>query len=542
MKKRILAISILVLCVLSLCLGLTACASEYALPLSNELQANILDDNYRTFYEIFVGGFSDSDGDGMGDLQGVIKRLDYLNDGDPNSGKSLGINGIWLMPIMPSFSYHKYDVADYQAIDDDYGTMDDMRQLVREAHARGINVIIDLVLNHTSTAHKWFKAAQKARRDGNTADPYYDFYSVSTEQKANWYSFATDPSGTKWYYEGNFSSEMPELNWDNPAVKQAVEDIVDFWLTDVGVDGFRLDAVRYFYYGNTAKNIEVLDWFRKYCQSVLPDVYVVGEDWGGGTAEEYSYFQAVDVFCFNMGATVIESLQAQDANNYADFVCQYAQNVREAREDAIPQPFLSNHDQDRIGGNSYFYVRKDGKTVFNTAAAKMAANMYLLSSGSPFIYYGEEIGMKGSRSISDNSDANRRLAMLWGDNDKVKDPVGTTFDRDSQTNGTVKSQLKDKNSLLNHYKLLIAIRNANPEIARGIAQTVHVSDLSTVCAIKYTYDNRTVYVIHNIGNQQIQLDLSQLGVSALRAVAGEGGGALSGATLTLGAKTSAVLR
>lgn len=238
MKRKISVFSVMLLCILVATVFLSGCG-EYRMPIDENLEPNIIDDNYRTFYEIFVGGFSDSNDDGMGDLQGVINRLDYLNDGDPKSGKSLGITGIWLMPVMVSFSYHKYDVIDYKTIDPDYGTMEDMRNLVAECHKRGINIIIDLVLNHTSKYHEWFKQAQQARATGDTANPYYDYYSVKIgNEGGGWYNFATDPNGNKWVYEGNFSSDMPELNYDNPAVKEAVEDIVRFWLSDVGVDGF----------------------------------------------------------------------------------------------------------------------------------------------------------------------------------------------------------------------------------------------------------------------------------------------------------------
>lgn len=530
-----MAVVLLLAAVFVFTLVLAGC--ESALKLDENLQPNIIDDNYRTFYEIFVGGFSDSDGNGMGDLQGVVDRLDYLNDGDPTSGKSLGIGGIWLMPIMPSPSYHKYDVIDYRTIDSDYGSMEDMRLLVSEAHKRGIKVIIDLVLNHTSTSCDWFVQARNARRTGDTSNPYYDYYSVSTTKSGGWDDFATDPTGTKWYYEGNFSSEMPELNWDNPAVRTEIEGIVDFWLSDVGIDGFRLDAVRYYYMNDTTRNVQALSWFRDYCRSVLPDVYIVGEAWDN-TQTEYNYAAGVDVFNFGMGGNVTMALQSGNASLFASSLVSYCNNIRANRADAIPQPFLSNHDQDRIGGSAIFY----GRDVTYTDTLKQAATLYLLSPGSPFIYYGEEIGMKGSRSASDGTDANRRLAMLWGDGDKVRDPIGTTYSRSNQSNGTVKQQLKDKDSLLNHYKLLIAIRNANPEIARGTVENVRLGLSSGVCCLKFTYNGSVVYVLHNVGSSAATVDVSSLGISVLRAVAGESPCDLSGSTLSLGGHSSVVLK
>ena len=532
----------MVVCLLVTTLCLTACNKEHVLELDENLQANIIDDNYRTFYEIFVGGFSDSNGDGIGDLRGVINRLDYLNDGDPNSGKSLGINGIWLMPIMQSPSYHKYDVSDYKSVDAQYGTLDDIKELARECKARGIKLIIDLVLNHTATWNEWFIRAQRAIQNGAVDDPYYDYYTKSTTKQGGWYEFAKDPDGTQWYYEGNFSSTMPELNYDNPAVKTEIEQIVKFWLNEVGVDGFRLDAVRYIYYGDTARNVEFLTWFREFCQGVKQDVYIVGEDWNN-TTEELNYYKAIDVFNFGVGTNVMNALQGQMISAFTNSLVDYYNAAKAARPDAILQPFLSNHDQDRIAGNVYFYGRDEkGATKFLSANAKMAANMYLLSPGSPFIYYGEEIGMMGSRG-SAQTDANRRLAMLWGDKDKVSDPEGSTYSKDNQINGTVKSQVGDVNSLYNHYKLLIAIRNANPEIARGdVVEVSGIVNGSTACVLKFTYNGSTVYVLHNISNYELEVNLSSLGITTLRAVAGEGGATLNGATLTLGGKTTVVIK
>ena len=543
MKRTISIVAVLVVCVLVSMLVLTACNREHKLNMDENLQANLIDDNYRTFYEIFVGGFSDSNGDGVGDIRGLINRLDYLNDGDPNSGKSLGITGIWLMPIMQSPSYHKYDVTDYKSVDTKYGTLDDVKELVQECHKRGIKLIIDLVLNHTAAWNEWFLLAQQAIKKGDVDSKYYDYYTKSTKKEtAYWYEFAKDPSGQQWYYEGNFSSGMPELNYDNENVKKEVEEIVKFWLNDVGVDGFRLDAVRYIYLNDTTRNVDFLTWFREFCQSIKPDVYIVGEDWNN-TTEELNYYKAIDVFNFGMGNNVINALQGQLISSFAESLVDYYNAAKAARSDAILQPFLSNHDQDRIAGNGYFIGKGEkGKTTFLSANAKMAANLYILSPGNPFIYYGEEIGMMGSRGTA-STDANRRLAMLWGDKDTVQDPADASYRKEKQTNGTVKSQISDANSLYNHYKLLIAIRNANPEIARGDIEIVSgFGSSSTVCVLKFTYKGSVVYVVHNISNYDAEINLSSLNISGLRALAGEGGGSLNGATLTLGGKTSAVLK
>ena len=197
--------------------------------------------NERVFYEIFIRSFQDSDGDGIGDIQGLIDRLDYLNDGDPATDLDLGITGIWLMPPMEAHSYHGYDVTDYYAVESDYGSLADMRLLVAEAHKRGIAVLVDMVLNHTSSRHPWFTASR-----------------IGEQIYANWYIWADDHPGyvgpwgaPAWhqagdrYYYGVFWDGMPDLNFLNTAVTQAVYDIASFWLTDIGVDGFRLDAIKH---------------------------------------------------------------------------------------------------------------------------------------------------------------------------------------------------------------------------------------------------------------------------------------------------------
>lgn len=531
MKRKISVFSVMLLCILVATVFLSGCG-EYRMPIDENFEPNIIDDNYRTFYEIFVGGFSDSNDDGMGDLQGVINRLDYLNDGDPKSGKSLGITGIWLMPVMVSFSYHKYDVIDYKTIDPDYGTMEDMRNLVAECHKRGINLIIDLVLNHTSKYHEWFKQAQQARATGDTANPYYDYYSVKIgNEGGGWYNFATDPNGNKWVYEGNFSSDMPELNYDNPAVKEAVEDIVRFWLSDVGVDGFRLDAVKYFYFGDDARNVQLLGWLNDTCKKYNEDVYIVGENWSNEISV-INYYQSVNCFDFSfadINGAIMTYVKYGGGSMFSNEVEYYYNAVKESNPDAIMAPFLSNHDMDRIAGA----LSTEDKSL------QLASSMYLLMPGNPFIYYGEEIGMKGSRGAS-NTDANRRLAMLWGDGDTVTDPVGADYDISLQTNGTVKSQLGKADSIYNHYKKLIAIRNANPEIARG---SVTASDIfgEDIAVLKFTYNGSTVYVIHNMTGMQLPLNVQALNVSVLRGWT-TSESVLEGNTLTIGAFGSVVLK
>ena len=201
------------------------------------------------FYEIFVRSFYDSDGDGIGDLRGIIEKLDYLNDGNPNTTNDLGVTGLWLMPIFPSPSYHGYDVTDYRDINPDYGTMADFRALVEAAHARGIKVIIDFVGNHTSDQHPWFQssAANTAKRD------WYLWNTFKPDYRGPWGQEVWHERNNNYYY-GIFWGGMPDLNYNTPAVTNEIKDIVRYWYNDIGVDGFRIDAVKHWIEGKPARN------------------------------------------------------------------------------------------------------------------------------------------------------------------------------------------------------------------------------------------------------------------------------------------------
>ncbi|MDR2701724.1 MAG: hypothetical protein LBB72_04770 [Spirochaetaceae bacterium] len=511
--------------------------SQYRV-IDKELECEAVIDNYRTYYEIFVGGFSDTNKDGSGDLQGVIKRLDYLNDGKPNSGKSLGIEGIWLMPVMPSPSYHKYDITDYYGIDPKYGTMTDFEDLIAECNKRGIALIIDLVLNHTSVQHPWFINAKQAIKEGNTDDRYAKYYAKETMKITGktWHKFETTPDGTQYYYEGNFSSVMPELDMDNPDVRREIAGIVKFWL-DKGISGFRLDAVKYYYYGEDYRNIQFLKWLNDECKKNKSDAYVVAENWSGITSIQ-NYYEVVNCFDFGMSGTAGDIYYTvsgiESVTEYAGRLASYQKRVLGKNHQAILNPFVSNHDMDRAAG--FLDV---GEYRMHTAA-----NLYMLSSGCPFIYYGEEIGMKGSRG-TEPTDANRRLAMLWGDNDTIKDPKGSAYDRAKQTNGTVKSQLPKKTSLVNHYKKLIRLRKANPEIARGVIEALDFSEYTAFGGFISDYNGSKAAVFHNTGEKEITVNLqnyTDMNFSVVRGYAGKGRAVLKGPLLAVSGYTSVILK
>ena len=494
----------------------------------------VCEDNYRVFYEIFVGSFSDSDGDGTGDLRGIINRMDYLNDGDPNSGKSLGVEGLWLTPIFSSPSYHKYDVTDYYQIDPAFGTMDDLKELIGLCHERNVKVILDLPINHTGRRNKWFSNFVLARRQGLTDDPYYDFYSSCSQNEAYpagriWEKVA----GTDICYECNFSTDMPELNFDSEAVRTAVVDVAKTYL-DLGVDGFRFDAAKYVYLGDNTASAAFWEWYVGELRAVKPDVYTVAEVWDADGVTDL-YYPAMNCFNFSMaqsGGLLAETANHRDVNRLTAYVDRYLDTVTAMRDDAMLVPFVTNHDMDRAAG-------------FLTAASgnmRVAANLYLLGPGSPFLYYGEELGMRGSRGGA-NTDANRRLAMVWGDGDTVKDPEGTTYQASKQIEDSAAEQMADPDSLYSYYKKLIMLRRANPEIARGDYTPLTFTG-SKAGGFTAAWNGSTVAVIHNTTTEEVTLDLDQVtGLSFTQVTAvGFSDASLNGTMLTVGPQTSVVLR
>ena len=494
-------------------------------------------DNNRVFYEIFVGSFSDSDGDGVGDLRGIINRMDYLNDGDPDSGRSLGVEGIWLTPIFRSPSYHKYDATDYYTIDPAFGTEDDLRELCALCRERNVKLILDLAINHTGDRCKWFSEFKQAHRLGDKENAFYDFYSWCSGRENIPAGRAFSPiDSSNDFYECNFFSGMPELNFDNPAVREETLKIAQHYL-DLGVDGFRFDAVKYVYYGDHAQNAAFWQWYTDELRAVKRDIYLVGEVWDSdGIVEQY--YGALN--CFNFTVSQAEGMIAKAAagngvSSYCSYVDSYLDRVGGLREDAAIVPFIANHDMDRAAG---FLPVSNGRM-------RMAANLYLLGPGSPFIYYGEELGAKGSRGGSD-TDANRRLAMPWGDGDAVRDPVGADYPEKNRLKLTAAEEIGDPDSLYTYYKTLMMIRRANPEIARGEYTALGTGSGDKLGGFMSEWEGKAVCVLHNASQDEQRIDLAALtGGRSLYVIAasiGVGEAVLDGTVLTLGPQTSAVLR
>ena len=455
------------------------------------------DDNYRVFYEIFVYSFCDSNGDGIGDLQGVISKLDYLEE--------LGINGIWFMPVHPSQSYHKYDVRDYYDIDPDYGTLEDMQQLLDECNARGIKVITDLVLNHTGDDHEWFLTACEYLRNlpsGAEPDlnecPYVGYYYFNREGGSNYYAV----SGSEWYYEGQFSPDMPDLDLANETVRAEIKAIMEFWF-DMGVSGFRLDAAKEFYSGSASKNIEVLNWIQTTATSIKEDAYLVAEVW-----EDFSnvtnYYTSGITSLFNFPfansqgkiASVLRGAgSATTVASYAKALAQAEAAYGESNPNYIDAPFLSNHDIGRIAG----FVNRDPLKM------KMAGAMNIFMSGSCFIYYGEEIGMLGS-----GNDPSKRAPMYWNAarDDGTTNPPPECEIPEEYPLGSLEEQVNDDDSLWNYYRQAIAIRKALPVISHGKTSVEEALNVNCVSAQRKTWNDQECIILMNINTVAAQVDLS----------------------------------
>ncbi len=476
---------------------------------SRFLKENIIEDAYDNYYEIFVYSFYDSNGDGIGDLDGVASKLEYVRD--------MGYTGIWLMPIHPSPSYHKYDVTDYYSVDAKYGTLEDFEELIEKAHSLGIKVILDLVVNHTSDLHPWFLESVKAKLRGEENE-YLDFYNYSEEMKSGYTKFGST------YYESRFVSSMPDLNLDSANVRAEISSIMKFWL-DKGADGFRLDACTSYYTEDGTKSVEFVKWLKEEAVKHKENAYIVGEVWASASTIQNYYTSGADsFFCFP--ASQVDGylnqtfLSVSPADDYYSAV----NKIDAMAGTYIAAPFLCNHDTGRIAG---IVGRKENKVKFVYGLLSML-------TGNTFTYYGDEIGMVGSYN-----DPDKRIGMLW-DNAKTNittAPPGTTSQQ--YVFDGVLEQMEDPYSILNYYKLCNNARNAFPALMRGVTERI-VYDDEYVLLMKKTYQNETVTVAINFATETKQVAVT--GDLAQMLCVGEEQISQNGSTLEMPAYSIAILR
>lgn len=457
--------------------------------LDDALDPQYIGDKYRTGYEVFVGSFYDSNGDGTGDLAGLTEQLDYINDGDPETTSDLEAEEIWTTPIFSSPTYHKYDVIDYKTIDPRFGTMKDFETYVSEAHKRGIKVVLDMPFNHTSTMCTWFtQAANYLKNLSSDAEPsaddcpYVDYYNFSRDA-ADGYELL---EGTGWYYEARFWSGMPDLNLDNENVRENISDILSFWLGK-DVDGFRLDAVTSYYTESEEKNIDFLRWINEQVKATNPDAYIVGECWTDQSVYADYYTSGVDsffdfYFAGQEGEIAGIVRGAKKASEFAAKMASEEELYAEKAATAINAPFYTNHDMARSCG---YYVKNNEDRV------KLAGALNLLMTGHAYIYYGEELGMKGS-----GKDENKRAPMQWVTNTAEENAQGVCrgpedMDDFDMLYPGLDEQRGDESSIFNYYRNALRIRNSFPVIARGRTTVIDSLSTDTICAFTRTMNGST---------------------------------------------------
>lgn len=454
--------------------------------------------NDAVFYEIFVRSFYDSDGDGIGDFKGITQKMDYLNDGDPSTTSDLGITGIWLMPINPSPSYHGYDVTDYREVNPDYGTMDDFKEMLAAAHARGIRVIIDYVMNHSSSQHPWFLSANSS--ENSEYRDWYTWTDINPGISGPWGQNVWHTKGDDYYY-GIFWSEMPDLNYNTPAVKEEMFAASRFWLEEIGIDGFRLDAVKYIYEdGNNLEDLEATHTFfadfTAFNKAINSNSLTVGEAWT--TTDKvipYVIDERID-FCFEFDFASAAIGAAASGN-----LTGLKEQLRKQLE-TYPYyqfgTFLTNHDQNRVMENL-----QDEEKV------KVAASFYLTTPGVPFVYYGEEVGMLGSKP-----DENIRRPMHWADSRNAgfssSNPWNAPASNYEENN--VADMEIDEESLLNHYKRLIHLRNDHASLRTGDYTELANSNEAVFTFMRSNDQEQLVIAVNPTAtNKRFDIDFSQYG-------------------------------
>ncbi|MEX1186028.1 MAG: alpha-amylase family glycosyl hydrolase [Gemmatimonadaceae bacterium] len=441
-------------------------------------------------YEIFVRSFYDSDGDGVGDLRGLTQKLDYVNDGDPAVHRDLGASCIWLMPVAQSPSYHGYDVTNYYEVNREYGTNADFRMLVAEAHRRGIRVLVDLVLNHSSAEHPHFKSALL-----DPSSPYRDWYvwSPTLPVLKGWDAPVWHRApGREEYYYGLFWSGMPDLNLGNPEVRAEAENIARYWLDEMGVDGFRLDAVAHFFEsGDTLRHAPATHpWLRDYAAAVRrisSAAFTIGEVWDStGAILKYYPDQLDAYFIFDVADALIDAVRSGSKDRLVAAVLRAQRDLPPGRW----SPFLRNHDQTR----TMTELRGDA------ARARLAATLLLTLPGFPFLYYGEELGMTGSKP-----DQRLRTPMHWAMRRAAGFTTGTPWEplqSDSLT-ANVEAQDSDRASLLNHHRRLIHLRAAHSALGSGDFVPVATNAEGALAYLRRAPDG-TALVVANLTPKRIE--------------------------------------
>jgi alpha-glucosidase len=497
---------------------------------------------HAVFYEIYPRSFADSNNDGIGDLNGITAKLDYLKD--------LGVDAIWITPCFPSPQVDfGYDVSDYENIDPMYGTLADFERLASEAKKRNIRIILDFVINHTSDQHAWFKESRSSR--DNPKRDWYIWRDGKGENQPpnNWLStfggpaWKFDPTTRQWYYH-YFYPEQPDLNWRNPEVEKAMFDVTSWWYQR-GVAGFRLDAVDTLFEDPELHDNPVLPGKNKYGDPNMQNAY------NTKLPELHGVLQRLRQVADQYDAVLIGETWTKDIDELKKYYGEHSNELQMpmdflfARVDKLspaefrkqiagvnaagwPVYVLSNHDIVRA------YVRY-GDGVHNDAIAKVMAGLYLTLRGTPLMYYGEEIGMT-------NTDPKRRedvkdpIGKLGWPQEKGRDGERTPMQWDASQNAgfsetkpwlpvpssykthNVATELKNSDSILNFYKRVLALRHEDTALREGDYIALNENDPNVLSYLR-RYKDEAVLVVLNMSAspQKVSFDLTAQGLTASKA-------------------------
>lgn len=439
--------------------------------------------NNLVYYEIFVRSFADSNNDGIGDFKGIENNVDYL--------VRLGIEAVWLMPINKSNSYHGYDVVDYYETEEAYGDIDSFKSMLKVLNDAGIRVMMDLVINHTSDKNPWYL----------NKTLYKDYYAKMSGK-----------------YISSFGGGMIDLNLTNDVVVEELCKIAEYY-TNLGVSGFRLDAVLWYFTATEYTTVQpgteyvyagqLINKIKARVRAINPDTFIVGEVWANSTVVSNYYFGSDSCFDFDGQSTLIEAANGSNYSAYTNRMYNIYSEIRKKYPDFIDSIFATNHDMDRIANQLNNDSDLDRKL-------SLVPEMLLTLPGNPYIYYGDEIGMRGYRVEAENIpgygtayDELRRLPMRFENN------YQTSWISDLGINEGIsyQTQKNDENSLFNHYCELIRIRKNNPALAFGNDfQKIQSKFISSgVNGFVRSYNKngvkQNVLVLHNLNSDSALINL-----------------------------------
>ena len=503
-------------------------------------------------YQIYPRSFKDTDGDGVGDLKGIIEKLDYI--------ESLGVNMVWLNPIYSSPNADNgYDISNYRDIMEEFGTMEDFDLMLSEMHKRDIKFVMDVVVNHSSDEHRWFQESRKSRDN-----PYRDYYHwwPAEKGKPNYRYSLFDPKGDAWkydsitnsYYLHYFSQKQPDLNWENPKVRQEVYDIMKFW-AEKGVDGFRLDAFQFVskdtsfpplpegyekdvikYYGMGPNLHKYLKELNKEVLSKY-DVFAVSEGAGSTFEDAHSLVDAdrneLQMAYHFKGMDVGNSLEGYELSEFKEVYTKWDSAF--AKEGWL-SIFLANHDVPRM-------VSKFGNDSpeFRVASSKMLNTFILTMRGTPYCYYGDELGMTNiafdsisqyqdivakngyEKTLNEGGDIeqymaelkflsrdNARTPMQWNDSEHAGFTTGTPWlpVNENYKEVNVAAENKDPNSCLNYFRDLVKLRMDNPVLVYGDYQLLFPED-ENVYAYTRQLGDKKMLILLNFSTEETSLTIPE---------------------------------